>query len=481
MPGYDPIRLPPDFWTDPAVREALRARDIGRLLKIMTSPPLKISQTRIGVAIGGKDQGQISRMINKTKEKTLGSLIDIADGLDMPQSARYDLLHGLLGASPQPDPIPTPDPTVGLIYPAGDQPDRASVAELLRVDLDGHTAVTDAAVNLDAWKTTYMQWLLADTDQAAPADIGRIAGVEGIRRTTELFARLDNQFGGGHARQALVQYLRSDVLPLLDEHHPDPIRAELYRATAEAVLLAAWMSYDAGNHGLAQRYFIQAAKIADSAGDRVLSASILDAMSHQATFIGNYTEAAQLAQAAQAGTRGRATATLTAHFSLMEARALARLGDATGTDRAISKAVTLFEKRRPDDDPEWIRYVDDAELAAEIGHCFRDLDRHQAAAGYLLQSVGGTSDEYLRSNYFATMVLADAHLAAGDREQAQAIALKGIEVGEYLKSARTTTYLREFRARLEASSSTVDTDFVDALSGSNLWRRAEEELRTENR
>ncbi|WP_163569423.1 hypothetical protein [Fodinicola feengrottensis] len=318
-----------------------------------------------------------------------------------------------------------------------------------------------------------MQWMLADTDQAAPADLGRIAGVEGIRRTTELFARLDNQFGGGHARQALVQYLRSDVLPLLDEHQPGPVRRDLYRATAEAVMLVAWMSYDAGNHGLAQRYFIQATKIADSAGDRVLSASIMDAMSHQATFVGKYTQAAQLAQAAQAGTRGRATATLTAHFSLMEARALARQGDATGTDRAISKAVTLFDKRKPDDDPEWIRYVDEAELAAEIGHCFRDLGRHQDAAGYLLQSVCGTSDEYLRSNYFATMVLADAHLAAGDREQAQSIALKAIDVGEHLKSARTVEYLREFRARLAlAGPSVMDRSFISAAELHTLWRLA---------
>lgn len=475
MPGYDPIRLPPDFWLDPSVRQALRACDIGRLFKIMGSPPLKISQTRIGVALG-KDQGQINRMINKHKDITVRVLIEIADGFDMPASARHELLRDTLRSGSDlitsTTATPTLDPAVGLAYPAGNEPDRASIAELLRVDLDGRTSIVNTGINLDASKNTYMQWMLADTDQAPAAGLGRIAGIEGIRRTTELFARLDNQFGGGHARQALVQYLRSDVLPLLDEHHPEPIRAELYRATAEAVLLVAWMSYDAGNHGLAQRYFIQAVKIADSAGDRVLSASILDAMSHQATFVGNYTEAAQLAQAAQAGTRGRATATLTAHFSMMEARALSRLGDAAGTDRAISKAVTLFEKRQPDDDPEWIRYVDDAELAAEIGHCFRDLGRHQDAATYLLQSVGGTSDEYLRSNYFATMVLADAHLAAGDREQAQSIALKAIEVGEHLKSARTVEYLREFRQRLSREQSSADLEFVEQAGGYVLWSRS---------
>jgi hypothetical protein len=99
VPGYDPIRLPPGFWTEPAVRAALRARDLGRLFKIMGNLRPRISQTRIGVALG-KDQGQISRMVNHTKDNTLRVFIEVADGLNMPQSARYDLLHDMLGAQP---------------------------------------------------------------------------------------------------------------------------------------------------------------------------------------------------------------------------------------------------------------------------------------------------------------------------------------------------------------------------------------------
>jgi hypothetical protein len=90
---------------------------------------------------------------------------------------------------------------------------------------------------------------------------------------------------------------------------------------------------------LAQRYFIQALALAQAAGDRLLGVSILDAMSHQATFTGRFGEAANLARAARTGTAGVATATLTGHFHTMEARALARLGDARGCDRALAEAV----------------------------------------------------------------------------------------------------------------------------------------------
>ena len=46
----------------------------------------------------------------------------------------------------------------------------------------------------------------------------------------------------------------------------------------------------------------------------------------------------------------------------MEARALARLGDAKACDGALAEAVNEFELRMPEDDPEWIHYFDEAEL-----------------------------------------------------------------------------------------------------------------------
>jgi hypothetical protein len=42
--------------------------------------------------------------------------------------------------------------------------------------------------------------------------------------------------------------------------------------------------------------------------------------------------------------------------------------------------VREFERRRPEDDPGWFQYFDDAELSAEFGHCLRDLRRAEDAA-----------------------------------------------------------------------------------------------------
>jgi len=158
----------------------------------------------------------------------------------------------------------------------------------------------------------------------------------------------------------------------------------------------------------------------------------------------------------------------------MEARALARLGDARACDLALSKAVREFERRNVDDDPEWIRYFDDAELSAEFGHCFRDLGRPVDASVYANQCLGTIDDGiYARSDFFATMVLADAYLGAGELEQAGKVALRALTLGEQLRSARCVSYLREFHQRLtDIGKSAELSNFYEQAAGSRLWRIA---------
>jgi hypothetical protein len=139
----------------------------------------------------------------------------------------------------------------------------------------------------------------------------------------------------------------------------------------------------------------------------------------------------------------------------MEARALARLGDAPGCDRALSEAVHEFERRNPAADPAWISYFDDAELAAEFGHCFRDLGRATGATTYAAQSLGEADGTYVRSDFFATMVLAHAHLGQREVEEGCRVALRALDLGQQLKSARRAAYLREFRNQLATVGSPV--------------------------
>ncbi|MCO5993008.1 hypothetical protein [Actinoallomurus rhizosphaericola] len=428
-------------------------------------------------AATGQSQSRINDLMHGRRKniEAFDAWERIADGLNMPDHARITL--GLAPRRQQETERSVPA-DLGLTLPSSLNERTETISTLWHADLDEVTPVVSGKINVAAWNDASLKWLLlADSRTAEPSGSGsRRVGATDVQRvklTTDIFAQMDNRFGGGHARHSLIQFLASDVDELLSGSFTEEVGRDLFSAVAEATLLAAWMSYDSGLHSLAQRYFIQALALAESANNRLLAGSIFDAMSHQATFVGRFQEAASLAKAARLGTQAIATPTLTAHFHVMEARALARLGDARGCDSALSAAVMAFEKRNPMDDPEWIQYFDEAELAAEFGHCFRDLGRPVDATNYASQSLGSADGTYQRSDFFATMVLADSYLRAGEAEQACQVTLDALRIGEQLKSARCVSYLREFRTGLaDIGSAQRIRDFEEQAAGFSLWSQA---------
>jgi hypothetical protein len=462
------------------VLEACSNRDLGTLVEVLGAHGL--TQGRIS-GLTGIPQGRLSEYKKHRRAPKHSSTFQaFADGLEMPPAARRalgldpgrltDAGHGThVPGRPAPD-------DVGLAYPDAPAEAAENVARLWRADLDD-APLARAELDPGAWSAASLRWLTdpgrqADTEATGAVRIG-MTNVDRFRATIDLFTQLDDRFGGGHARQSLVQYLSADAGRLLRGRYTDAVGRALFSATAEATLLAAWMSYDsAPGSSLAQRYFIQALALAQAGNDRLLGASVLDAMSHQATYTGRYGEAASLARAAMTGTRGLATATLTAHFHTMEARALARLGDARGCDHSLSEAVREFERRMPEDDPDWIRYFDESELSAEFGHCLRDLGRPADAARYANRSLVAVDDTtFVRSDFFAMMVLADAYLAAGELEKACSVAMSALTAAEMIRSARCVGYLREFGQRLASiGNSRLVAEFHEQAAGSRLWRIA---------
>lgn len=463
----------------PDVLEACRKHDLGQVITVLSDNGL--TQGKIA-ALTGKTQGRISEWSRGIRAPRHVSVIDdIATGLGFPPAARRAL--GLTAEPPlnAVTVIPPGSPTldVGLVFPDSPTEAAETVGRLWRADLKDPTEPQQRAIDHRAWNDASLKWLVGppyspSVDALGGVRIG-IPDVERFRATTDVFAQLDDRYGGGHARQALVQYLSADAERLLRGRFTDAVGRELYSVVGEATLLAAWMTYDsAPSSGLAQRYFVQALALAKAADDRLLGASILDAMSHQATYTGRFSDAANLARAARTGTSHVATPTLTAHFHTMEARALARLGDAKGCDRALADAVSEFERRDPDNDPMWIRYFNEIELNAEFGHCFRDLGRTRDAQQYAAQGILTPDDAtFARSDFFVAVVLADSYLASGDTEQACATVLKVLTAGEQIRSARCVGYLREFGKHLaHLADATSVVGFNEAARDSRLWRIA---------
>ncbi len=228
-------------------------------------------------------------------------------------------------------------------------------------------------------------WLITPADtEVARASGPRVGAsdVAAVAATTASLVELDRRWGAGHVRPLVVHYLSGVVAGLLGGSYREAVGRELFRAAARLTELAGYMAVDTGLPGLAQRYYIQALRLSQAAGDRGFGGYVLAAgMSHLAAELGNPREVIQLARAAQEGARGRVTPRAEALFLAAEARGYAQLGDAESCRRAAGAALAALERAddAAADDAPWVRHFDSAYLADELAHCHRDLGQGRAA------------------------------------------------------------------------------------------------------
>ncbi|MEU2134377.1 regulator [Streptomyces sp. NPDC018352] len=280
----------------------------------------------------------------------------------------------------------------------------------------------------------------------------RVSGgdVAALRSVGELFRALDNTYGGGHARQALVRYLEHETEPMLRGTYGEATGRRLFAAAADLTRLAGWTSYDIAAHGLAQRYFVQALRLAQAAGDRAYGSYVLITMSRQAVYLGHGREAVQLARVAQQGIGSSAPPVVQALLHAVEARGHGVLGEARPCTTSLARAEHALEIARSGDEvPHWARYFDEAQLADEFGHCHRDLQQYRAAAQHAERSLQLRSPAYARSRLFCRVVLACARLGLGELDQACALGAEAAQQATEMRSVRATEYVRDFERRLE--------------------------------
>ncbi|NJQ00562.1 sporulation protein [Streptomyces zingiberis] len=294
-----------------------------------------------------------------------------------------------------------------------------------------------------------LSWLVSRPDGfTSEASQGRRVGmrdVAAIRTAADMFMHLDFKFGGGHGHKALRHYFREDVLPLLNGSYSSRVGKALYEAAAETAQLLAWTAYDTGNHSIANRYMVATLRLTQVIDDRTMGARILTNMSHQANYLGQVPRAVQLARASLEGGRGTATPRAMALFAAHEARALSTAQDHKGAARAMNEAERYFERADSGDDPDWLAYMDEAELVGEFCHCFRDLRRGDEAVRYAERAVALTDPKYARTVGFCRMVLAGSQLLNGDLEAAVHTASLAVEDGDALQSARFVRYVTDFQ------------------------------------
>ncbi|QIP85953.1 transcriptional regulator [Streptomyces sp. Tu 2975] len=329
------------------------------------------------------------------------------------------------------------------------------VCELWRSDVGRRDFLSGSAVAASALVEPSRDWLITGADTQVARTAGARVGppdVDAVRAMTAALTEMDHRFGSGHVRPVVVHYLNSVVSGMLSGSYREAVGRELFAAAARLTELAGYMAVDTGQPGLAQRYYIQALRLAQAAGDRAYGGYVLAAsMSHLAAELGNPREIAQLARAAQEGARGRVTPRVQAMFHAAEARGHALLGDARTCHEAAGLALAALERAEPDsgDDPDWIAHFDGAYLADELAHCHRDLGEAQSAARYASQALEGHPESRARRRAIGLVLLASAQVQQREVEQACYTGTRAVELLDTLRSSRGAEYLDDLQSRLE--------------------------------
>ncbi|WP_405433559.1 sporulation associated protein [Streptomyces anulatus] len=313
------------------------------------------------------------------------------------------------------------------------------------------------------------RWLAVpadSTDAAPPTDptdsastrqetgsTGRLTGTEDLKELTDAAeqARVwDAQFGGANWRLSSIRRcLNERALPLLDARHCEATARELFSITAELSRVAAWAAFDSGHSAAAQQHFVQALRLARAGGDIEMGTYVLTTMALHTILEGAPDQALDMAQGAFHRGRRHASRRVLAFAKLAEARALARMGDATGASTALSRAESWLDKITPgaQDSPR-LSYVTHGRLAADAAEIFRDLRKPKAALGWNQQAGELSGAHQTRAVGLRIAVAATAACQARDLDQALDHADHALALLQRVESARARVYLEDVATAL---------------------------------
>jgi hypothetical protein len=319
---------------------------------------------------------------------------------------------------------------------------------------------------------------------------GRRIGMPDVEIITENIAhlrRLDHRYGSGRVREQVVQLLHREASTVVHGTYSEKTGKALLGAVAQASWLAGSMAADVGRHSLAQRYYIQTLNLAMSAGDRLYAANVLSHMSRLTVQIGHGAvtehdrlrharQAIALARAGHHVANGKATPVLSALLHAVEARGHALIGDANTTRTAVLEAERNYERARLDDEPTWLGFYTEAELAADLGRCLRDVGEPEQGTRLITQAMDSYEPWRVRSRCFVQTDLATAHLVSRDLEHAAACGRDAVRTAAQVSSTRTLDRLRTLQRQvrpLRISSphlSELDERITDLLTRSSARR-----------
>ncbi|PJE96953.1 hypothetical protein CUT44_15500 [Streptomyces carminius] len=456
MDATTPGPLAPDLLEREDVRRALAEHDFAAAFALIKKYS-GLSQNRIASACR-LTPGKVSTIISGQQQVTSFDVIcRVSDGLRIPGH--------LLGLASRPwESRPVRDKP--SVEPEGE---RLSTEEVpwrpdATVDLAAHLtrsdlvmdrrAATRALAGTAVTGATLLDplegWLQPAPSAARPRRRGRLGvrEVEELESTARVFRAWDHKYGGGLRRKAILGQL-SEVAAHLGEHQAPQVEHRLYQVMAQLAGTAATMAWDSGLQRRTQDYYLLALRASHAGGDMVFGANVLAGMARQMLYRDRPQDALELIRLAQEGARHVAGPRVRAMLHTREAWSYAAMGRTAAFQRATAQATESLANTKKGEEPYWIVYFDEAELAGTTGGRLLDLARQnpkqhaENAAIEIRQALARRGPEASRSHALDRIGLAQCHFLLGDLTGAVAETHHAVDAACATRSSRVRTQLGE--------------------------------------
>lgn len=310
--------------------------------------------------------------------------------------------------------------------------------------------------------------------QAGTVMVGQ-SEVAAVRQITSAFHATDETLGGGHGRDAVVQYLISDVAAYLQGTFRDEkTRAAMFGAAAELAYLAGWKCHDMSMEGLAQRYYAHALQLAHESGRKDHSAWVLRILAHQALDLGRPQECVELSHKAWSITKGKVSPAEESLYAITSARALGAVGDSRRASSTVRAAEKLVEAEGSDPLSSWASMTGPAPatVASHTAKTWTSLGRHGDAAQIYTRAARLRDPSGLRRVMALDLAqAAEAQAAQGHAEEAcqswQSAfeSMTGVTSARHRAAAgRAQGFLRQYANRQIPGAAMVDAQCRELLA-----------------
>lgn len=448
-----------------ALYEALReagmtyeqlAREV-RLVAAESGDSLKTNKSAVAHWVKGKEPSpQTATYIAEAVSRKLGREVQP---------------HGL-GFADQAQTGPRPELGLGLGPDPVDMLRRLGEADIQRRSFLANAAysVAAAALPLGVEQTVEYQQRARTARRAGHAEVAA------VRDMLEMYTRIDERHGGQHGRSAVVQYLRTDVADLCRARFArEQDRREMLTVAAAVAYLCGWKAYDASEHGLAQRYYLQAYALTREAGNDLHGAWLLRILAHNGMDIRRPEHTLDLAEAALERVHGRVDPAAEALFAVTRARALANAGrgrEAVAQTRAAQDLVLSGEQLEV---PYWAALwgVASATVSSHTAKAFRALGDHaNAEKHYAASARGRRMGEHQRITALDLSAAAREQIAQGHLEQACGTWGEALDLLGGVRSARAADEVAGMRRKLSQFERRGVRVAVELDERARSWERA---------